>query len=48
MHGEFVVKTGDSTLLVQESEGATLTHADTGRRLGNLGIPRKVWDGLPQ
>jgi methionyl-tRNA formyltransferase len=47
MGNEFVVKTGDSTLLVQESEGVVLTHHDVGRRLGHLSTPRKVWENLP-
>jgi methionyl-tRNA formyltransferase len=46
--GEFVVKTGDSTLLVQHYDGGPLTHADIGRRLGDLGTPRKVWENLPE
>lgn len=46
--GTFVVKTGDATLLVLESEGCTLTHADIGRRFGHLQQPRKVWTDLPQ
>jgi methionyl-tRNA formyltransferase len=46
--GNFVVKTADSTLLVQESEGASLTHADVGRRFGHLGLPRRNWGDLPE
>lgn len=45
--GDFVVRTGDGTLLVQDYEGAALTGADVGRRLGTLGIPRKIWEDLP-
>ena len=45
--GTFVVRTGDSSLLVLESEGHGFTHRDTGRRLGSLGTPRKVWENLP-
>jgi methionyl-tRNA formyltransferase len=44
---DFVVKTADATLLVQECEGAKLVHADTGRRFGDLATPRKVWKDLP-
>jgi methionyl-tRNA formyltransferase len=46
--GSFVVKTGDSTLLVQESEGAVISVEDAGRRFGNLGVARKVWENLPE
>jgi methionyl-tRNA formyltransferase len=46
--GAFVVRTGDSSLLVQESEGAPLTHSDVGRRFGDLGTPRKIWPDLPE
>ena len=46
--GAFVVRTGDSSLLVQECEGARLTHGDVGRRFGDLGTPRKVWRDLPE
>lgn len=45
--GEAVVKTGDSTLLVLRCEGHRFTDNDIGRRFGHLGIPRKVWAGLP-
>lgn len=45
--GTFVVQTGDSSLLVLESEGVTLTSKDVGRRFGHLGQPRKVWENLP-
>jgi methionyl-tRNA formyltransferase len=46
--GSFVVKTGDSTFLVLESEGHAFTESDIGRRLGDLGTPRKVWENLPE
>lgn len=46
--GTLVVKTGDSTLLVLESEGHPFTDADVGRRLGDLGTPRKTWENLPE
>jgi methionyl-tRNA formyltransferase len=45
--GTFVVRTGDSTILVQGSEGAQLTDADIGRRFGDLDTPRKKWPNLP-
>jgi methionyl-tRNA formyltransferase len=45
--GSFVVKTGDTTLLVLESEGHRVTAADVGARFGTLGIPRKTWPELP-
>lgn len=46
--GSFVVRTGDSTLLVLESEGRSFTPADVGYRLGHLDRPRKVWENLPE
>jgi methionyl-tRNA formyltransferase len=46
--GAFVVCTGDSSLLVQESEGTQLTHTDVGRKFGDLDTPRKVWQDLPE
>jgi methionyl-tRNA formyltransferase len=45
--GEFVVKTGTSTLLIQEFEGPTLTPDDVGSFFGNLGKPRKIWENIP-
>ena len=39
---------GDSSLLVQESEGAHFTHSDVGRQFGDLDTPRKVWPDLPE
>jgi methionyl-tRNA formyltransferase len=45
--GEFVVKTGTSTLLVQEFEGFKPSPVDTGKIFGNLGRPRKVWENIP-
>lgn len=47
-NGMFVVRTGDSSLLVVESDNNSLTHKDRGRRFGNLGTPRKDWGELPQ
>lgn len=46
--GSFVVKTGDTTLLVLESEGHAFEESDTGRRLGNAGQARKAWENLPK
>lgn len=46
--GDFLIRTGDSTLLVQDYEGERLTEADISRRFGDLGKPRKVWDNLPE
>jgi methionyl-tRNA formyltransferase len=45
--GEFLVKTGDSTLLVQEADGARFTAAEIGAVCGNLGRPRKMWENVP-
>ena len=45
--GSFVVRTGDSTLLVVESDGHTFTHDDVGRRFGSAGAAHKVWQKLP-
>ncbi|MGI8497816.1 MAG: methionyl-tRNA formyltransferase [Gemmatimonadaceae bacterium] len=45
--GTFIVKTGDTSLLVLESEGHPFDESDVGRRLGDLGRPRTVWSDLP-
>lgn len=46
--GQYVVKTGDSSLLVIESTGPHgLTSNDIGRRFGSLNLPREKWEGLP-
>jgi methionyl-tRNA formyltransferase len=45
--GSFVVRTGDGSLLVQESEGPAIAMDHIGRVLGCAGIPRRVWDNLP-
>lgn len=45
--GSFVVRTGDSSLLVTLSAGHEFTESDIGRRLGHLGTPRKDWGELP-
>jgi methionyl-tRNA formyltransferase len=46
--GSFVVKTQDSTLLVQESSGYAFTPKDIGRKLGPATWERKVWKDLPE
>jgi len=45
--GSFVVRTGDSTLLVLESGGHAFTPADIGAFFGPAGNQRKVWTDLP-
>ena len=45
--GSFIVKTGDTSLIVLESEGHGFTEADIGRRLGHAGVERKQWANLP-
>jgi methionyl-tRNA formyltransferase len=45
--GEFVVKTGTASLLVQEFEGFRPTNEDVGSVFGNLGKPRKIWENVP-
>lgn len=47
-NGMFVVKTGDNSLLVAESEGHNFTANDIGRMLGSLNVPRKKWENLPK
>lgn len=46
--GSFIVKTGDYSLLILESEGHNFTVKDIGRFLGNLCNPRKIWKNLPE
>lgn len=46
--GHFLVRTGDGSLLVLESEGVPIGHGDVGLRLGHLGRPRKAWENLPE
>jgi len=46
--GKFVVKTGDSTLLVTGYEGHTFTDQDVGLILSHLNLPRKKWENLPE
>ncbi len=45
--GEFLVKTGAGTLLVQEFEGSLPTHDDVNSVFGNLNRPRKIWENVP-
>ncbi|MFQ5760462.1 MAG: methionyl-tRNA formyltransferase, partial [Acidiferrobacterales bacterium] len=45
--GTFVVKTGNTTLLVLESEGHGFRSRDIGRRFGHLKTPRRIWKDLP-
>jgi methionyl-tRNA formyltransferase len=45
--GEFLIKTGAGTLLVQEYEGYSPTYEDVHSVLGNLGRPRKIWENVP-
>jgi len=46
--GTFVVKTGNSTLLVQEVEGHQFTHEDIGRVFGPADMERRVFENLPE
>jgi len=45
--GLFLVKTGDTTLLVQEYEGIELTAADKGKIFNAASYKRRQWDNLP-
>lgn len=45
--GTFIVRTGDTSLLVQEYEGPEVTEAHLGLRLTALGQPRRIWENLP-
>jgi methionyl-tRNA formyltransferase len=45
--GTFVVKTGDTSIFVQEYEGPPVGESHIGHRIGNLGTPRKIWENLP-
>ena len=46
--GDFVVKTGDGTLLITKHEGQCLTPADIGRDFDPPPFPRKEWKNLPK
>lgn len=45
--GNFIVKTGDTSILVQEYEGLEMTNEYFQNRFNNNNITRKVWDNLP-
>jgi methionyl-tRNA formyltransferase len=45
--GSFVVKTGDTTVLVTDCEGVVIEEQHVGHRFGHLNQPRKIWDDLP-
>ena len=45
--GTFLVKTGDSSLLILEYDGITIDKKFINRKLGNSKIKRKVWKDLP-
>ena len=47
-NGNFVVKTGDGTLLVTEYEGYKLGAANVGMSLDAASLPRKEWENLPE
>ncbi len=47
-NGSFVVKTGDTTLLVTESEGHAFCDSDVRKRFGTAGLHPKVWENLPE
>lgn len=46
--GSFIIKTGDYSLFILESEGHNFTVKDIGKCLGHLKKPRKIWDNLPE
>lgn len=46
--GDFVVKTGDGTLLVTSCEGAGFGDSDVGRVFDAPPAPRKIWENLPE
>ena len=46
--GSFIVKTGDTSIIVLESEGYEFTEKDKGKFLGHLNKPRKLWGELPR
>ena len=48
VNGSFIVRTGDGSLLVTQSEGHPFDHSDVGRRLGTAGTPRTRWANLPE
>jgi methionyl-tRNA formyltransferase len=46
--GTFIVKTGDTSLLVLEHEGYRIDSSSVSRRFGQLGTPRRIWEDLPR
>ncbi len=46
--GTFVVKTKDSSILVQEYEGFKCREEYVGLKLSHLGQKRKLWENLPE
>lgn len=46
-NGDFLIKTGDGSFLVQEYEGLNLLYQDVGKVFGPGNIARKSWDNLP-
>ncbi len=48
LDGSFLVRSGDSSLLIQESEGHRFSQQDIGRRFGPAGALIKIWEGLPE
>ncbi|MCA9217243.1 MAG: hypothetical protein KDB27_29440, partial [Planctomycetales bacterium] len=46
--GSFIVRTGDTSVLIEEYDGIELGVTDVGRRFGHLSLPRKEWKDLPR
>ena len=46
--GGFLVKTGDTSLLVLDHSGTSVDRAHVGLHLGDRGIPRGSWSDLPE
>lgn len=46
-NGYFLVKTGDSSLLVKHYEGIEINERHIGQVLGTAGQKRKIWDNIP-
>ncbi len=47
-NNQFVVATGDGTLLVTDYDGFALDDSLLGHYLGTRGIPKKIWQNLPE
>lgn len=47
-NGQFVVSTGDNTLLVTDYEGFKVADKLLGHYLGTAGISKKIWPDLPE